>query len=978
MSSLAIKRLPTDSQSRSFRGVTPDQFIRKWQTSTLKERSAAQEHFIDLCHLLEEPTPGTDATGADYSFERGAIKTTGAGGWADVWKRGCFGWEYKAKGRDLNAALSQLQQYALALNNPPLLIVSDFDRIRIHTNWTNTVSRVHEITLEDLRDADKRQIIKWAMSDPERLRPTQTRQQLTEDAAAEFAILAQRLAKDHDPLKVAHFINRLVFCMFAEDVGLLPDKMFEKMLRASVDDPPTFQENASSLFRAMAQKDGKIGFTKIEWFNGGLFENDEALPLDAKDIALCIKAAELGWEEIDPSIFGTLFERGLDPAKRTQLGAHYTDRDKIMMIIEPIIIRPLLAEWAAVHERIEQTLTAASGKARSTRTKAEQAATSLYRGFLERLKGFRVLDPACGSGNFLYLALRALKDIEHRAGLEAEALGLHREFPQVGPECVLGLEVNEYASELARVTVWIGEIQWMRRNGFSVSRNPILKPLNNIRTCDALIDEHGAQCRWPAVDVVIGNPPFLGAKLMKRALGADETAKIRAAFNGQLAAFTDLVTYWYEKAREMIQQGTIQRAGLVATNSIRKNTNLPVLQRISVTTDIFEAWNEERWTVEGAAVDVSLICFGNPGNEAAEKRLNGTPVTHINPDLTSGLDLTKARVLAENANGAYLGIQKSGPFDVPGTTARAWMALPVNPNGQPNSAVLRPYWNGDDITGRPRDFWFIDLPLGLSEGAAALYEEPFRHISTMTDEDGKTLKELRKELGIQANSRWWDPWRPRPEMRERALVLPRYIVTAEVAAHRFFVWVRPPVLPDKNLIVIPRDDDAIFGILHSRFHELWSLRKGSDLQDRPRYTHTSTFATFPFPSGMRPCDPPPDVSSSSMTRAIAEAARELDEYRKNWLNPPDLINIVPEIVPGFPDRIVPKNAAAEEVLAQRTMTKLYNEKPTWLVEAHRKIDAAVAAAYGWPDDLTDDEVLEKLLDLNLSRALSETPNRLVA
>ncbi len=357
--------------------MTPHEFITKWRASALKERSASQEHFIDLCRLLGEPTPAeADPAGERYCFERGARKDIGGDGWADVWKRHHFAWEYKGQRADLDAAFGQLRQYALALENPPLLIVSDMLRFRIRTNWTNSVSRTYEFGLDDLADAAARDKLKWAFSDPERLRPGETRQSLTERAAASFATVAQALReRGHDPHRVAHFVNRLVFCMFADDVGLLPDHMFTRMLEQARREPTHFADLAGDLFRVMAGG-GRVGFETVDWFNGGLFDDDTALPLERSDLDAVLAASNLDWSEIDPSILGTLFERGLDPGKRAQLAAHYTDRDKI------------------------------------------------------------------------------------------------------GPAHVKGIEINPYAAELARVSVWIGEIQWMRRNGFSEARDPILKPLD--------------------------------------------------------------------------------------------------------------------------------------------------------------------------------------------------------------------------------------------------------------------------------------------------------------------------------------------------------------------------------------------------------------------------------------------------------------------------------------------------------------------
>ena len=290
-------------------------FIARWRAAELTERAAAQSHFRDLCALLGEDNPtDADPKGEWYAFEKGATKTTGGEGWADVWKRGCFGWEYKSRGRDLRAAYAQLQRYAPALENPPLLIVCDLARFEIHTNWTNAVSYTYEIGLDDLADPKKLRWLKWAFDDPDRLKPGLTRQALTEAAAREFAALAQRLReRGHPANAVAHFINRLVFCMFAEDVDLLPGKMFGRMLQGEAHSPDEFAALASSCLRAM-RAGGRVGFEHVDWFNGGLFDDDAALPLTREDIALVREAASRDWAEIDPSIFGTLFERASTPA----------------------------------------------------------------------------------------------------------------------------------------------------------------------------------------------------------------------------------------------------------------------------------------------------------------------------------------------------------------------------------------------------------------------------------------------------------------------------------------------------------------------------------------------------------------------------------------------------------------------------------------------------------------------------------------
>ncbi len=922
--------------------------------------------------MLDEPTPtDADPTGDWYCFERGATKSTGGEGWADVWKRNHFGWEYKGKRKDLDSAFGQLQQYALALENPPLLVVCDLDRFRIHTNWTNSVSQVHEFALGDLCDAGNQQKLKWVLSDPERLRPGQTRQALTEKVAGEFAKLAQRLRdRGNDSEAVAHFINRLVFCMFAEDVGLLPNNMFKRMLAHAHGRPHEFHTLASDLFGAM-MRGGRVGFEHVEWFNGGLFDDSTALPLDKDDIALTLRAANLDWAEIDPSIFGTLFERGLDPDKRSQLGAHYTDRNKILTIVEPVIVEPWLREWESAKTEISDTLTKSGrGKSQAARTRAREQAVRSYRSFLDRLRGFRVLDPACGSGNFLYLALLALKDVEHRVGIEAEALGLAREFSQIGPEAVQGIEINPYAAELARVTVWIGEIQWMRRNGFGARRNPILKPLDTIECRDAVLNADGTEASWPESDVVIGNPPFLGNKKMLRLLGDEYVRRLRAAYSEQLEGACDLVCYWFEKARHLIMEGRLKRAGLVATKTIQSATNREVLTAIRRDLAFFNVWANEEWAVDGADVRVALIAFA-PRNapESAAPRHDGQPVSDIFADLTArsetrGLDLSRAAVLPENANIAFRGIIKTGAFDIKGEIARVWLAAPLNPNGRPNSDVLRPLLNGSELTKKAPERWIVDFGTKMSEAAAAMYEMPFAHLEKMV----KAKRQGKREAAASKN--WWLHQRSRPEMRSALRGLERCILTGRVSRHPIFVWSPTIVAPDSRLVVFARDDDTTFGVLHSRFHASWALRKGMmhGKGNDPQYTPTEGFQTYPFPQGLTPNIPAQEYAADPRAVRIAGAARKLHELREAWLKPANLVRSEPEVASGFPDRVLPVNEEAAAILKKRTLTSLYKERPTWLRNAHASLDAAIASAYGWAADISEGEALAALLELNLSRS----------
>ncbi len=957
-------------------------FIAKWSPGgagfALNEEQGAQQHFIELCAVLGVEAP---AGGDDYVFEKGTLSPGQRRGYADVFKRGCLAWENKAPGRPLDAALRQLMTYALALDNPPLLVVSDRLRIEVHTHFNGTPSERHVVTLDQLADPARRELLRRCFDAPESFRPARTNRQITEEAAHAFATTAERLRQAGQPAeRVSHFLTQCLFCFFAEDTGLLPERLFERLVGNRNADARVLQRALQSLFDAM-RDGGMLGADSIAWFNGGLFQSNDVPPLTALDVAALRNAAALDWSAIDPSSFGTLFERGLDPAKRSQLGAHDTDPATILRLLEPAVVRPLLADWAGVKATIVLHIARHKRAGDAEHRKARAA----FIGFLERLRAFRVLDPACGSGNFLYLALKALKDIEHQANLEAETLGLQREVDAyTSPANVLGIELNEYAAELARVTVWIGELQWRLQHGYPFKVNPILDPLDQIECRDALLNADGSEAQWPKADVVVGNPPFLGTKKQWGELGVAYSESLRAAYAGRVPGFADLVCYWFDKSRDAIEQHRLSGAGLVATNSIRGGANREVLDRIAATAKIVEAWSDLEWVNEGAAVRVSLVCFASKGN-AATALLDGQPVAAINADLTSGNDLTVAERLRENTNAAFVATVRAGAFDVPGSVARNWLRQP-NPHGRSNAEVVKPWANGMDVTRRPSDTWVIDFGVAMAESEATEFELPFQHVVQFVK------PERNKTRAVREQTLWWLMARPIPAMRRALAGLRRFVATPVVAKHRLFAWVDATVLPDHQLVVLARVDDTSLGLAHSRMHELWALRLGTSLEDRPRYTPTTTFETFPFPASLTPADTahqrtetladgaiiPADLSPAVRphSQAIARAAKRLNDRRERWLNPPEWTERVPEVVPlgmdhsAYPDRIVPR-AGHEKDLAKRTLTNLYNARPAWLAQAHEALDAAVAAAYGWADytpAMADDEILRRLLALNRQRA----------
>ena len=494
--------------------------------------------------------------------------------------------------------------------------------------------------------------------------------------------------------------------------------------------------------------------------------------------------------------------------------------------------------------------------------------------------------PTLRSGNFLYLALISLLDLWKEVYNLMLALGLTPISPLEGisptPGQLHGIEINPYAYELAQATIWIGYIQWLRDNGFGLPSEPILRPIQTVQRMDAIMAGDGDQGtgvrepEWPAADVIIGNPPFLGGGKIRAELGDAYTEALFKLYGDRLPNFSDLCCYWFEKARAQIAFGKARRAGLLATQGIRGGANRKVLERIKETGDIFWAQSDRDWVLDGANVHVSMVGFDD-GSEQ-ERWLNDQAVITINPDLTAAIDFTQAQTLPENVALAFRGNQKGGAFDISSSLASQMLLAPVNPNGRPNHYVLKRTVNGSDITGRDRRVWLIDFGVDCSLEEAARYEMPFEHIlKTVFPVRGKT------------HPRWWIHERPRPRCAQRSHTSP------DTSLHRMYQsigcslgWITS-FFPITNSSCLPRSDEYFFGVLHSRAHELWALRMGTQLREAEsgfRYTPTTCFETFPFPwpPGQEPADDP-------RVQAISQAAQELVQLRDAWLNPPDLTGL---------------------------------------------------------------------------------------
>ena len=919
-------------------------FSARWANYEGTEPQHYQAQFNEICDIVGHPNPATDLDNHDFEFQKAAPTPGDRNGVADVFLRNRFVMEYKKPGKNLEDAYSQTFRYRDSLGNPPLLIVSDFQTIRIHTNFTGTVSDTYTITLDDLRDIEQNatrksalgivsqsplsvyQVLRYCFYEPGNLKPSNTPEQLTQAAAEVFWKISDELqtynhGKDFE---IARFLSQLLFCMFASDMSLLKKQLMTEYTQEVGNFPAeVFSERLNLLFERMKEGD-PIESPPIKQFNGGLFDGTKHdLEIVTSIMPLVREADALDWSQIEPAIFGTLFERIYNPEKRAQHGRHYTSRKDIETLVEPVVMMPLRRDWENVKS--------------GNRVADADIAKLAIQDFIDRLSNVRVLDPACGSGNFLYVALNLLHSLERDVVTWALDFGIEPPEPRVHPRQLLGIEIDEYAHQLASVVVWIGHIQNQARVGNVGEREPILDSLDNIDCRDAIIDNTGPKpkpAEWPEVDYIVGNPPFLGNKRMRQEIGDDIVELIYSAWGDKVPNGADLCTYWFEKARTQIAEGNAKRAGLIATQAIRGGRSRLVLQNIKESGDIFFGISDREWVLEGAAVHISIVGFDD-GTEAS-RTLDNQPTNNIFANLTSGsVDVTKAQRLIENAGIAFQGVIPVGPFDIPNDEATALLTT-SNPGGFNNADVVKPLISAKDITDIRSDRWIVDFGVETSELDASKYEAPFDLVR-------QRVIPHRSDASSARDLPWWRFASTRPGMRSAIACLSRFVVTPRVSKHRVFVWTDATTLPNESVVIFANQDDYFMGILQSRAHEVWSLVMGTQVRDREsgfRYTHTTCFETFPFPE-----------STDDQRDAIADIAKTMMCHRDNSLSGPFAL-----------DNNMKKQ--------KNTLTNLYNRNPSWLKADHAELDRAVFDAYGWtenPADLDDDTILERLLELNLSR-----------
>lgn len=745
---------------------------------------------------------------------------------------------------------------------------------------------------------------------------TEQRRELTAEAAEHVAVLytsmADRGAGDVEMLQ--RFTMQLVWCMFAEDLGLLDGLPLSHAVESILRDKEMNSAKEFDYFFGLLNKKSDAGrtgaYAGTRYVNGELFATIDSPLLTRNELDHLKRAVEFDWKQVNPTIFGSLMEGVLGQERRSALGAHYTHEADIMKIVTPTIVRP----W---RERIASVDTVAGGIE-----------------VLDELCAFRVLDPACGCGNFLYVAYRELRALEYELKQKITAVAERTGTPKPsGPLPFVpltnfyGLDIERVAIMIARVVMWMGHRQVMDLYGEAEPSLPLIS-LPGIQSADALATD------WPEVDAIIGNPPFLGSQLLRGALGGPYLKWLDREFK---VGIKDLCVYWFRKAHQALKPG--QRAGLVGTNSISQNrARSASLEYITSQGGVItDAVSSQKWPGE-AKVHVSIVNWlKEPAAEPTERTLDGKRVEAITPSLSESSGDEWAPVpLSENKGRCFQGpIPVGDGFILPHATARDLLASAE----ADYSSVIRPYLIADDIADSPRQApsrWIVDFGSMPLEKASA-----YTRAMEIVRRDVKPVRESNRDKGFR--EKWWLFGRPRIEMRRALRPLARYATVGRHAKRYYVVWTAPATLASDATCVFAFEDDYSMGVLLSRAHEAWAWAQSSTLKGDLRYTPTTVFATFPWP---RPTD--------TQREAIAEASRALYERRS-------------------------------ELCIEHNMglTKLYNLMDEGgfqdLKALHKQLDEAVADAYGWPKTIAQNnaELVSRLRDLNRERATSDSAGQLL-
>jgi hypothetical protein len=1077
-----------------------DSFISRWAASGAAERANYQMFLAELCDLIGVPRP--DPTSPDseknlYVFDRAITRIAPDGSsvtnYIDFYKSSHFVLETKqgvgdlelpsatksghgrrgsaAFDKALERAYHQGRDYITHLpaghTRPPFLIICDVGHsIDLYAEFTCTGGRYerfpdpknHRILLTDLHRPEVLVRLRLVFTDPHALDPSKRAAEVTRDIATRLAKLAKSLEADgHAPQAIAGFLQRCLFTMFAEDIGLLPEGGFQQLLDRVKSTPQGFPVLISSLWREMATGTdySTLLFQKIAHFSGGLFEDTSALPLSASQIAMLADASATDWSSVEPSIFGTLLTRALDPHERHKLGAEYTPRSYVERLIRPTIIDPLREEWestrlaaANLHREAEAALDAAetredeakkllaagdseaaksSGaaaqKLRAEAKKHDAEALRLVTAFHHRLCALRILDPACGTANFLYVTLEHLKRLEAEVLELSTALGGDATFEmkeyRVRPEQFLGLEISPNAVAIAQLVLWIGYFQWQRKTTGKADTGdrPLLPKTPSIRQQDAVLaydekiprldpltgealtiwDGHSTKlhpvtgkevpdesarsplfdyvnprrAEWPQANFIVGNPPFLGASRMREALGDGYTEALRKAWKGDVPESADLVMFWWNKAAAETAQGRCQRFGFITTNSIHQTFNRRVIEPFLADAKnplhLTYAIPDHPWidSADAAAVRIAMTVAA-PGKAEGilEKVISETAREdgehEVNLSKISGTIAANLQIGADLTS--CLALKANSDLSNPGVKLHG-AGFIVSPE-EATKLLQNSAPNAAPVVWEYRNGKDLtDRPRGVR----VIDAFPFPIEKLQTDHPGiyqHLLINIKPERDHNARESrrklWWAFGEPNKKLRQQLEGLPRFIATVETSKHRFFQFLEQAILPDNMLIAIASDDAAILGILSSQVHVVWALATGGNLGgNTPRYNKTRCFEPFPFPT----------LEEGALKQRIRDLGERLDSHRKRQQEQhPDLTltglyNVLEKLRAG--DSL----NAKEKTLHDQGLITL-------LRQIHDGLDAAVLEAYGWGDlhPLTPErepELLTRLVALNHERAAEE-------
>ncbi len=925
------------------------------------------------------------------------------------------------------AARGQAEAYAKDVPDdwPPFLLVCDigfcFD---LYADFSGTGKHYAQfpdrerfrIYLPDLHDADARERLRRVWLEPHSLDPSRVRAEVTRDIARLLAKLSRALEGSrgkprHAPQAVATFLIRCIFCMFAQSVGLFPKPdTFTELLRACAGDPRRFVGSVGEFWRVMDRGGYSAAIADdLRHFNGGLFRaggahgTTEPLPVDADELALLISAAGKDWANVEPAIFGTLLEGALDAPRRAELGAHFTPRAFVERLVLPTIMEPLRAEWDGV--KAAAVAADAAGK--------RDEAIRLLAGFHGTLASTRVLDPACGTGNFLYVALELMKRLEGEVLDLLATLGpgegdrLALAGASVDPHNFLGLDKNPRAVPVAELVLWIGCLQWHFRTAGGPPPEPILHDFRNIRECDALLDyAHEVEERddkgalvsrwdgvttkrhsitgervpderarvvvmrpvgakpevWPEADFIVGNPPFMGGKDLRGKLGEGYTEALWAAYP-KLPRSADLALFFWAKGAQAVAEGGVRRCGLITSNSLRQAFSRRIVAAaLEARRPVHLAFAipDHPWADgEGTAavrIAMSVVAAG-PG---AGRLLTVTPegdgevplVECVTREGVINADLTICAT-PDTARPllANEGLTSRGmSLHGAGFIVTPAVARSLGLGRVPGlERHIRLYRNGRDLTQRGRDVMVIDLD-GLSEEEVRRrFPATYQHVLTHVKPERDSNNEAYRR------THWWLFGRNNAVLRPALRGLPRYIATVETMKHRIFQFLDAAIIPDNMLVCVASDDAFHLGVLSSRWHTEWAVLAGGRLGygNDPRYNKTLCFDPFPFPD-----------ATAAQRDAIAALAEELDALRKRVLAAHTQITLT-----GLYN--VRTALAAGRPLTDAERDVHDAGEVSVLGHLHDRLDAAVGAAYGWPATLDAEAIVARVVALNAERRAEE-------